>query len=205
TVWHFTTRGVGPVAHFVWGNLAPTQIAGTAFPVAITAQDDLGHTVSNFNGAVSLSASALAQPEAVHILSFVLYTDQTQEYRHTLAAIASYFTNFNESSTVATNPATLEAQLVSKDLFLIPEQEAATAAQLAALGTAWAPVLSNFVQRGGVLIVCSYNKDEHRILLNSGLLGLNKVMFFESTSLVPARDQPLTEGIIEPFPGQFIA
>jgi uncharacterized repeat protein (TIGR01451 family) len=53
-VWQFTTRGIGPLHHFGWANIPTPQLVGVPFAVAITAQDDIDNTVTNFTGAVRL-------------------------------------------------------------------------------------------------------------------------------------------------------
>ena len=54
-VWRFTTRGVD---HFDWSAIAPTQFVNEAFTATITARDEFGATVTNFNGPVSIAAYA---------------------------------------------------------------------------------------------------------------------------------------------------
>jgi hypothetical protein len=51
-IWRFTTRGVD---HFAWGNISSPQWVGQPFGVSVTAQDELGRTVQNFPGPVTLS------------------------------------------------------------------------------------------------------------------------------------------------------
>jgi uncharacterized repeat protein (TIGR01451 family) len=204
-VWQFRTRRVGPLDHFEWSAIPPTQYVNTPFPVSITARDELNNTASDFNGSATLTATQHRAAESVHVLSFVGYADLAHEYRRTLGAIAASFTNFAETSTVATDPATLEALLATKDVFLVVEQEMAPSGKLAELSKAWAPVLSNFVARGGIVIACSYQKDEHLILVNSGLLSLNRAREFSSLNLAPGVSHSLLEGVSFPFTGQGIA
>ncbi|HXG47312.1 MAG TPA: hypothetical protein VNO52_06790, partial [Methylomirabilota bacterium] len=54
-VWSFTTRSVGPLHRFAWSWIPSPQPLGQAIPVTLTAQDDLGETVTNFHGAVALT------------------------------------------------------------------------------------------------------------------------------------------------------
>lgn len=204
-VWQFRTRAVGPLDHFAWSAIPRTQFVNTPFPVALTAQDDLNHTVTNFLGSVTLTATRRRAAESVHVLSYVGYADLAREYRRTLGAIAASFTNFVETSTVATDPTTLATLLASKDVFLIVEQETAPAGKLAELGRAWAPVLSNFVAQGGIVVACSYLKDEHLILVHSGLLSLNRAREFSSLNLAAGMNHPLLAGVSFPFTGQEIA
>lgn len=51
-IWQFTTRGVH---HFVWGDISSPQWVGQPFAVTVTAQDELGRTVQNYPGPVTLS------------------------------------------------------------------------------------------------------------------------------------------------------
>src|SRR6185436_18113543 len=99
------------------------------------------------------------------------------------AAISLHFTNYVETFFTATDPAVLEAQLAGKRVFVIIEQDAAPAERMAALGREWAPVLQRFVADGGVLIVCSYLRDEHEILNSSELMQLTKVAPYSTASV----------------------
>ncbi len=54
-VWRFTTKGVD---HFVWSPIASPQLVNQPFGVSVTAQDALNATVSNYTGAVRLSAAS---------------------------------------------------------------------------------------------------------------------------------------------------
>jgi uncharacterized repeat protein (TIGR01451 family) len=53
-VWQFTTRGVD---HFEWSAVPSPQYSGESIHVTISARDEFGGMVSNFTGAVSLSAA----------------------------------------------------------------------------------------------------------------------------------------------------
>jgi uncharacterized repeat protein (TIGR01451 family) len=90
---------------------------------------------------------------------------------------------------------------VGQDVFLVPEQEMAPNGLMNSLGRAWAPVLSNFVTRGGVVIVCSYARDEHLLLDQGGLIHLKRLRDFPQLDLDAPSPQPLTEGITESFRG----
>jgi uncharacterized repeat protein (TIGR01451 family) len=204
-VWPFTTRGVGSVHHFAWSSLAPTQYLGAPVGVTLTAQDDLNNTVSNFSGALNLSATRRNTSEPVQVLSFVAYADLANEYRRTIGAIAGHFTNFVVATTVATNPATLADQLANKDVFLIVEQETANSTVLGGLAAAWAPMLSNFVTHGGTVIACSYLQSEHRILTNAGLLSVTKVRNVASRVVAPGDPHPVNAGLSDSFTAYEVA
>ena len=204
-LWQFRTRDIGPLAQFGWSSLAPTQWLGQPIPVVLTAQDDLGNTVSNFSGTVTLTATRRRVIEPVQILCFTAYADMAHEYRRTIGAIGAHFTNFTVSTTVTTNPATLQDQLANTDVLLIVEQESANRATLSALSVAWAPVLSNFVQHGGTVIACSYLGSEHMLLTNAGLLMVNKVRAVGAQELTATGAHPVTEGLSAPFMGYDVA
>lgn len=52
-VWQFTTKGVD---HFDWSAIASPQLVGKPFAATVTARDEFGSVVSNFNGTGSLEA-----------------------------------------------------------------------------------------------------------------------------------------------------
>jgi hypothetical protein len=55
-VWRFSTTTVGPLHHFAWNTIPPSQPVAYPIPVTVTAQDSLDKTVPSFIGTVSLSA-----------------------------------------------------------------------------------------------------------------------------------------------------
>ncbi len=197
-VWQFTTRGVGPVDHFAWSPIAATQWVDAPFPATLAARDDLENTVTNFEGPVALTGTRLDRGEPVHVLSFVAFAEEL-DHRHALAAISANFTNYFETKTTALDPISLQSQLLSQDVFLVLPQLNAPPGQMAALGAAWANVLSNFVRSGGIVIACSSGGTEHSLLVSSGLLSLGKAGFsFVSDVTSPSQHQ-LTEGVLVPF------
>ena len=54
-VWTFKTRAVGAFDHFDWSFIPSPQQLDEPFRVTITAQDDINRTVTDFDGAVSLT------------------------------------------------------------------------------------------------------------------------------------------------------
>ena len=204
-VWTFRTRGLGAVDHFAWGAIASPQAVNAAFPVSITAKDDLENTVTNFFGRVFLSGFERGVGERVQVLAFLAQADSAMDFRRTVAAISAHFTNFNATTTSATDVSTLRALLSSKEVFLIISQDQSTVQELDALGTAWGPVLQDFVQQGGVVIACSYARDEHLILQNSGLISLTKTGASRTATLVQPAADPLNQEVKTPFVGHYIA
>ena len=99
----------------------------------------------------------------------------------------------------------MRALLSSKEVFLIISQDQSTVQELEALGTAWRPVLQDFVQEGGVVIACSYARDEHLILNNGGLISLTKTGASRTATLVQPAADPLNQEVKTPFVGHYIA
>ncbi|HKQ39844.1 MAG TPA: M36 family metallopeptidase, partial [Verrucomicrobiae bacterium] len=200
-VWPFQTRGLGPLDHFVWNPVASNQVMNRPFPAGLRATDADGNVISNFSRSVSLSATMPQATEPVPVLTFTGFRLTSREYRRTLAAISIYFTNYVETFFTATDPAALQAQLAGKKVFLVIEQDAAPVERMAALGKEWAPVLRPFVANGGVVIVCSYIRDEHEILNSGDLMQLTKVSPYPSGALTVAAAHALTEGVTPDFTG----
>ena len=190
----------GPMGEFEFGTIASPQYKDCPFQVTITARDIYGNIKTSFNDSVSLSGPT----GTVEVLTFVKWADTAQEYPRTLQAISTYFTDYHETSTVTTDPATLAAELVGKDVFLIPEQESVTSGTLDSLGTSWASVLTDFVNAGGSVIACSWALDEHLILNNSGLLQLTKVGDSDPADVRTTTSHPLTEGVTSPFEARYV-
>src|SRR5207302_11211638 len=129
----------------------------------------------------------------------------TGEYLQTLSAVSNYFPNFDETATTTTDAATLQSQLAGKQVFLIVEQESASAPGiLGPLGTAWATVLNNFVNNGGIVIACSWQTEEHLILANSGLMNLTRLGMPTSDTIALGTSHVLNQGVSGPFTGSFI-
>ena len=55
-VWRFTTRGVGAVRRFEWGQIGSPQFVNERFAVTVTAKDDINNTVKDFTGSVLVTA-----------------------------------------------------------------------------------------------------------------------------------------------------
>jgi hypothetical protein len=204
---NFTVRP-GALARFLWSSIARTQYVGVPIAnVTIAAQDTNGNTVTAFTNSVALSGwRGGGGTTNVQVLSFIRYADTSAggEYQHTLTAISSYFTSFTQTSTTTTNPAALQAELTGKQVFLIVEQESTPNGAMGALGTTWAPVLSDFVNAGGIVIVCSDYADEHLILANSGLMHLTWAANSSSVSLTKTNNTVLNEGVSVPFTSPWI-
>ena len=197
---------LGPLDHFTWGTVASPQTVDAPFAATLTAADAAGNTVMNYNGSADLAARMPGTTQ-VQVLSWIGYADTTTtgEYVQTKQAISTFFTNYAETSTTVTDPASLAAALVGKHIFLVPEQENDSSNAMATLGTSWAAVLSNFVNGGGTVIVCSWTTNEHLLLVNSGLMTATKGAVPSTLSLTKPGDTPLNAGVTTPFDGSYIS
>ena len=199
--------GTGVLHHFGWNTQPAARGVNLPFSATVTAQDAGNNTVTTFGGTAALSAYTGTATGTVQVLSFTAYADTTStgEYPNTKLAISRFFTNYAETSTTVTDPTALAAALVGKHVFLIVEQETATSAQLSALGTSWATTLNNFVNNGGIVIVCSWALQEHLILTNAGLMDASKGAAPSSASLTKVAATVLNAGVTTPFVGSYIS
>ncbi len=195
-VWQFRTAPVGWMDHFDWTPIASPQWVGQPFQVTLAAKDFDGRLVTWFTNNVRLFGWQGPARHRVRLLSFVRFTDTNtmSTYGNTIQAIYDAFDDYEETRTVTTDPATLRNELAGQDVFLVPAQELGLD-QMDSLGSAWAPVLCEFVSRGGLVVVCSYKGDEYRVLENSGLLSLAKLDTYYYTSVQKAADHLLVEGM----------
>src|SRR6185436_2343439 len=193
----------GALHHFAWSAQPVARTVNSPFSATVTAQDAGNNTVTGFGGTTALSAYAGNSVSTVQVLTFTGYADTTAsgEYANTKTAISRFFTNYAETSTTVTDPTALATALAGKHVFLIVEQETASSAQLGALGTSWSATLNNFVNNGGIVIVCSWQLQEHLILGNAGLLNVTKGTAPASASLTKVAATVLNTGVTTPFTG----
>lgn len=193
----------GAVSKLAWDPIPTAQSIDSPFPVTIRAVDSAGNTVPTFTGPADLS---VVPPSAVEILSWTAYADLSTggEYANTKQAISTYFPAYHETTTTTSDPSTLAGLLAGKQVFLVVEQENSSSSTLGALGTAWSSVLTNFVNGGGTVIVCSNTTSEHLLLTNSGLLNASPVSTYTSLSLTKGADTPFNAGVTVPFSGSYL-
>ncbi|WOO43520.1 InlB B-repeat-containing protein [Rubellicoccus peritrichatus] len=186
----------GALAYFDWSAISTTQYSEVPFSATVTAKDAYGFTVSSFSDTVGFDAYAEGGSPIVRILAFTANADLTREYPNTLTAISTFFTDYTVTTTNTGDAATLATLLEDTDVFLIPEQEKGSSSSYA---TAFASVLSTFVNSGGNIIVCTHGKDEHLFLTSSGLMNISTSGSTGSTSVRKIAEHPLTEGIANTF------
>jgi uncharacterized repeat protein (TIGR01451 family) len=190
----------GQVDHLDWTVSAAPRYAAFPFLATITARDAFGNVVPSFHESVQLLAVRPA-PRTVKILSFVRYasTGPQSSYAATLAAIRSYFTDFISTPTTQVDPDLLALALREADVFLVPAQDLAEIGALGPLGASWTAPLTEFVQRGGIVIVCSGSKDEHTLLSRAQLLRSDKSGSSQSLLADAPEPHPLLANVPLPF------
>jgi hypothetical protein len=119
----------------------------------------------------------------INILAWTTYADMDGEYPNTMNAISQYFTDYTVTTTTTEDASALEAELSSKDVFLIPEQEGGSSSEFSSLGSSWETVLDNFVRDGGIVILCGSSYGSEKILNSSGLMYLEYYDFYSSGSM----------------------
>ena len=193
----------GPLDHFSWSPITPPQYVDAPFQATLRASDVAGNPVTSYTGHPVLDAIA---SDTVEILSWTAYSDNSAagEYVQTKQAISNHFSNFHETSTTTSDATTLAGLLVGKNVFLIVEQEDGSSSTLAALGTAWAAVLNNFVNSGGTVIACSNTNYEHLILTHSGLLDLTPSSSPTSITVIKSLETPVNANVPVPFSGSYL-
>jgi len=136
---------------------------------------------------------------APRILAYVEYTDYFQEYPNTLRAIESTF-GPNYILTELWDYTQLESMLPGKDILLIPEQEYAWLSRMEMIGAAWSETLTEFLENGGVIIVCDYSGGTYGILTGAGLMSISWANYRTWYPLyVVDRTDPLAEGVSPSF------
>lgn len=139
---------------------------------------------------------------APKILAYVEYTDYLQEYQNTLRAIESTF-GPNYELTELWDYTQLDKMLSGKDILLIPEQEYAGLYTMQSIGSAWAQTLSQFLERGGTIILCDFNGGyggTYGILTGAGLMSISWANYRTWYTLyVVNPEDPTAQGVSPSF------
>lgn len=147
--------------------------------------------------------------------SMLVYTEfadsaADQELAHTLAVVNDHFlqdyqivnlTDYNE----------LASMIMDFDVFLVPEQEQVTDANIESIGNAWTGVLDGFLQNGGVVVILdcvglspglSYNYGPTLQIFNqTGLIDYTEGTAYPSATLnVINANDALARGTPSSFP-----
>ena len=140
--------------------------------------------------AVSGALTALPQ---LKVLALVNGAAGGTEYANEIAAVNTYFTDYELSEISTYDPNELSAALIDKQLLLIPEQADCNAAGWTAL----APVLQDFAQNGGTIIV--NGTQNSACTFNTGLFTGTYIDFMNGNLTITQPDDPLLAGIIAPY------
>jgi thermitase len=111
---------------------------------------------------------------APHILAYVQYADYYNEYANTLKAIESAF-GTDYVLTELWDFHQLSSMTSGIDILLIPEQEQTNLASLESVGRYWCETLNDFLEKGGILVVCDNNGGlggSYGVLTGAGLMSI---------------------------------
>jgi hypothetical protein len=139
---------------------------------------------------------------APKILAYVEYADYWREYQNTLKAIESTF-GPNYELTELWYYGQLDEMLSGKDILLIPEQEYAYLYLMQMIGSVWAQTLSQFLERGGTIILCDFNGGyggTYGILTGAGLMSISWANYRTWYTLyVVDPEDPIAQGVSPTF------
>jgi len=139
------------------------------------------------------------------ILAYVQYADYP-EYANIVLIIESVFGS-NYILTEMWNYALLDSMLPGNDILLIPEQEYTGFDMMEMIGATWSRTLSEFLENGGIIIICDYNGGSggtYGILTGAGLMlisGVNERTGYTLYVIDPT--DPLAEGVSSTFTGPY--
>lgn len=117
------------------------------------------------------------------------YGVYTNDYINTINAINQFFTNYAVTQLNTTIDTTLQAALNGIDVLLFPDQQSLSGAHY----VSFAPVVQNFVNNGGTVIVCG-NYNYPNSMYDMGLFTGNYINYFTS-GLATVLDT--TDGLVE--------
>lgn len=170
---------------------------------AILAKSQL---ITKQDGQVTISDTPLlsflkGKSAVTKILAFTKYSDNTPggELENTLNAIARFYPDFSVTLTDTEDPLAIENLLKTHHVFLVPEQELSTPAQITALATSFGTSLKNYAERGGAVIVCDYSWGANEFMSITGLMQVGQATIINNVSLDTNQESTLTEGMTESF------
>jgi thermitase len=143
---------------------------------------------------------------APRILAYIQYADTYQDYPNTLRTIESAF-GPNYVLTELWDYTQLDSMLPGKDILLIPDQEYAGLYTMQMIGAAWSETLTEFLENGGIIIVCDGGwgyGGTYGVLTGAGLMSISYANWrsYYSLRLVDPTD-PLAEGVSSSFLGPY--
>ncbi|MFH1219249.1 MAG: choice-of-anchor D domain-containing protein [Candidatus Eisenbacteria bacterium] len=139
----------------------------------------------------------------VGILVWNKYSDNSSggEFENTINAIATYFSDFTLEATGVTDPDSLRAMLVGRDVFLIPEQENAPS-DITTIGASWQDVLQDFVSGGGTVVFCGEWGSSNSFVTSTGLMDVSLFGGGSSALEVVDPSHPLVKDVAQTFYGE---
>ncbi|MCP4707130.1 MAG: hypothetical protein GY869_00775, partial [Planctomycetes bacterium] len=156
-------------------------------------------TIKNLNTNATQNRSSTIQVAAKYILAYTEFADASynQTYQKTLEALRSVNPDF---AVIELNDyAQLESDLSKFDALLIPLQKFADNQQLNAIGAAWKPILTNYIEQGGILIQCD-SDNKFGILTGAGLMDISAgVNSTSSTLFVTDPDDPINHQVPDSY------
>ncbi|MFH0900761.1 MAG: hypothetical protein V2A73_09055 [Pseudomonadota bacterium] len=145
---------------------------------------------------------------AVQVLGYTGNADTgaSGEVVYTNAAISSRASALGRSWSLRTftDYAQLGANLPGADVLLVYEQENATVTTLQTIGAAWSTLLGEFVERGGIVVVCDHNLGvggTWQVLNSAGLMTItasSSVTAGTSIAVADTSDQ-IASGVTNPY------
>jgi thermitase len=187
------TNGTSQAIHHPW-----TPIMAGTYNVTVYAPPVSGENITLNN----IYTKLVPVKYAPRILAYVQYADYSQEYSNTLRAITSTF-GPNYYVTELWNYNELGSMIMQNDILLIPEQENADPYTLENIGIAWSATLSEFLDTGGIIIVCDFNWGSggtYSILNGAGLMLILSANYRTGSTLYLADPtDPLAEGVPPSF------
>jgi PKD repeat protein len=135
---------------------------------SVACGDSSSHTmtIGNIGGGQLLYSTDGSLVGQIKVLCMTYGVNQFVELPNTIAAINSYFTNYQLTYTGATTAQQLSGQLVGKNVLLVPEQENNINSGIwPGLG----PVIQQFLNNGGSVIFCGSSSTLSDNLFNTGV------------------------------------
>ncbi len=143
--------------------------------------------------------------DTIRVLGYTALSDVSPggEVANTNAAITALAPTlgYTVAITQFTSPAELATRIDAADVLIVYEPEAAGAGTMQSLGVTWQPLLEDFLDRGGVLIVCDFGGQSWQLLNGSGLLAITSSSTIGVfTSLTVDVSDPVGAGVPNPYP-----
>jgi len=125
-------------------------------------------SVGLLTGSVGAAEGTLS---GVQVVAWIKYADVDQEWAHVKQILEEQGAEVIESATE--DPGELSGSLSRAKVFLIPEQEEAWDEDLAKVGAALAPALTEFLTRGGGIVSLEHAAGGSDLLRGAGLTAAN--------------------------------